>query len=111
MMQVKCKSDKSLPSLLDPRSFHLLKSLHWYAMYRIYCLTTSFALSKQNWMTLPMVSSVIAQLKSLPNLLASSAARSFAATHALRSAPRLVPWISCSARSIRSSTSGRTVAP
>ena len=30
-------------------------------------------------MTLPMVSSVIAQLKSLPNLLASSAARSFAA--------------------------------
>ena len=58
-----------------------------------------------------MVSSVMAQLMSLPYLLALRAMRSICATHALRSAPRFVPWISCSARSMRSSTSGFTAAP
>ena len=47
--------------------------------------------SKKNWMITPMVSSVMAQLMSLPYLLALSAARSILTHHALRSAPLLVP--------------------
>ena len=47
--------------------------------------------SKKNWITRPMVSSVMIQEINLPYLLVFRAARSTFVTQALRSAPRLVP--------------------